>query len=96
MSYSLILTRRVNLQIVQAVEWYREHAPGHESKLLKAIDSTLKYIQKNPLKYQVRYDDVRIKFLKTYKFGIHYYIDLDNIYILGFFHQNQNDEKWKL
>ena len=94
MSYHLFLTGRANKQIVQALDWYKEQAPGHEVKLLKAIELAFKNIQKNPLKYQVRYDDVRIKFLKTYKFGIHYSLNQKTIFLLGFFHQSQNDDNW--
>lgn len=96
MSFTVVVTKRVHTQLVNALDWYAEHAPEHQKKLLKAFDKALSFIQKNPLKCQVRYDDVRICFLGIYKFGIHYLIEKDTIFILGFFHQHQTDENWYL
>lgn len=95
MSYNIVVTKRVYNQLVNAVDWYVENAPGHEKRLLKDFDRTLSFIQKNPIKCQIRYDDIRICFLDTYKFGIHYQVQRKTIYILGFFHQHQTNENWK-
>lgn len=96
MSYTILVTKGVHTQLVNALEWYAEHAHGHEKKLLKAFDNALSFIEKNPLKCQLRYDDVRICFLEVYKFGIHYSLERKTIYILGFFHQHQTNENWEL
>jgi len=65
-----------------------------EIRFLKSLDTSIRYIQKNPLKSQVRYKAVRIKFLRSPKFGVHYYIKGSNIYIIGVFHTNQDSENW--
>ena len=96
MSYKLVLTKRVHEQLVNTLDWYAEHAKGHEIKLLKSFDNALSFIEKNPLKCQVRYDDIRIYFMDTYQFGIHYFLDKQTIYILGLFHQHQSDDSWKI
>ena len=55
----------------------------------------MKYIKKNPMKCQVQYgDDVRVKFLKSPKFGIHYIIRNKHIYVVGIFHTNQDSDNW--
>ncbi len=95
MSFTLVITSRVHIQLINALEWYKQNAPGHEKKLLKDFDGALSFIEKNPLKCQIRYDDIRIRFLSNYKFGIHYFVKNRTIYILGFFHQHQTDESWK-
>lgn len=96
MSFKLVVTQRVYVQLTSALDWYANYAPGHEKKLLRDFDKALLFIEKNPLKCQVRYEDIRICFLSTYKFGIHYFLDKETIYILGFFHQHQTDESWEL
>lgn len=96
MTYTINLTKRANNQINQALEWYAENTKGNEIKLLKAIDSALTFVQSNPFKSQIRYDDIRIKFLKGFKFGFHYFVVDETIYILGFFHQKQNTLNWKM
>lgn len=96
MNFDLVLTKRVHNQLVEVLDWYFENAKGHEIKILKSFDKSLLSIKKNPYKCQIRYDNVRIYFIESYKFGIHYTIEKQTIFILGFFHQHQADSHWIL
>lgn len=52
-------------------------------------------VQKNnPLKCQLRYREVRVKFLKKFDFGIHYIIENETVFVLAIFHTCQNNEDW--
>lgn len=35
MSFNIVVTKRVNNQLVNAVDWYVENAPGHEKKTIE-------------------------------------------------------------
>ena len=94
MSYNISIVQRANKHLIKAIDWCMSETPGFEKKFLKSIDFAIKDIKKNPLKYQVRYDDVRIKFLKISKFGVHYIIKKKHIFIVGIFHTSQDSEKW--
>ena len=94
MSYSISVVHRANIHITKAIEWCEEQEAGMEVRFIKSLDNAIKYIQKNPLKSQVRYRNVRIKFLRTPKFGIHYLIKNNHIYIIGVFHTNQDSLNW--
>lgn len=95
MSYTISSTHRANIQLEKAIVWCGEQSTGLDVEFIKSLDSAMKYIQKNPLKCQIRYnDEVRIKFLKHPKFAIHYIIRSKHIYVVGIFHTNQNSENW--
>lgn len=94
MKYSLSISDKTKTQIINAIEWYEELVPKSQDKFLKLISKSIDYINKNPFKCQVRYKNIRIQFLKTPKFGIHYFIEENHIYVIGFFHTNQDSEKW--
>lgn len=94
MTYTISLVHRANIHLVKAIEWCENESPGLELKFLKLLDSNIKYIQKNPLKSQIRYGEVRIKFFKDLKFGIHYILRKNHIFIVGIFHTNQDSENW--
>jgi len=94
MTYTIYVVHRANIHIAKAIEWCKEQDEGMEIRFLKSLDTSIRYIQKNPLKSQVRYKAVRIKFLRSPKFGVHYYIKGSNIYIIGMFHTNQDSENW--
>jgi plasmid stabilization system protein ParE len=94
MSYSLVVSERAQLQLEKATLWFFEQAPGLEIKFLIDIDKAMSYIQKHPLKSQVRYKTVRIKFLKKFDFGIHYITENQTVFVLTVFHTSQNSEEW--
>jgi hypothetical protein len=95
MSYSIAIVHSANIHLTKAIDWCIEQNPGLEIKLLKSVDAAISYIQKNPLKSQIRYLDVRIKFLRNPKFGIHYVIRDKHIFIVGIFHTSQDSDNWK-
>lgn len=95
MIYTLTVAHRANIHLIKAVNWcIDQEKKGLEVKFIKAVDSAITYIQKNPLKSQVRYKDVRIRFLRTPKFGVHYVIQYKHIYVIGIFHTNHDSENW--
>ena len=82
MSYSLLVSDRAIMQTEKAVNWFFEMQPGLEIKFLLELDRGMIFIQKNPLKCQLRYKDVRIKFLKKFDFGIHYIFESKTVFVL--------------
>lgn len=94
MKYTISTIHRTNIQIEKALIWCADQSKGLDVKFIKSLDSAVKYIQRNPFRCQIRYQDVRIKFLKHPKFGIHYIIKGNHIYLVGIFHTNQDSENW--
>lgn len=94
MSYSLLVSDRAIMQTEKAVNWFFEMQPGLEIKFLLELDRGMIFIQKNPLKCQLRYKDVRIKFLKKFDFGIHYIIESKTVFVLSLLHVKQNSDDW--
>ncbi len=94
MSFQIVLSERAQLHIQKAATWFFEQKPGLEKRFLTELNQAMMYIQKNPLKCQLRYRNVRIKFLKKFDFGIHYFIEKDTTFVLAVFHTSQNSEDW--
>lgn len=94
MKYELVLSERSLFQIEKIAKWFSDQKEGLEIEFLLELDSNLNYIQKNPLKCQIRYRFIRIKFLKKFQFGIHYIIENNTVFILNIFHTSQSDENW--
>ena len=95
MKANLFLSKKAIRQIEKASNWFNEQQPGLDKIFLTELDKNILYIEKNPLKSQVRYKEVRIRFFKKFDFGIHYIIDKKIIFILAVFHTSQSDKKWK-
>lgn len=94
MNYSLVVSDKARFQIEKAIQWFFEQLPGLEIKFLSELDKAMTFIQKHPLKYQIRYKYVRVKFLNKFDFGIHYIIENQTVFVLSFFHTSQNSDDW--
>ena len=57
---------------------------------------TLKSIQEDPLKYQIRYNDIRVKLLRKFPYLIHFSVDNDLIFIKAIFHTSRDHSNWKI
>jgi len=94
MTYKVIISSRAEIDIADAIEFYQEIRPSLPREFLAEVKAARRYLQKNPKKFQVRYSNVRIAFLKKFPFGIHYLIDKKSIIILSVFHTSRNSDDW--
>jgi plasmid stabilization system protein ParE len=81
-----------------ASKWYEQQQKGLGKRFLKEVKEAIDTISKNPLIFQIRYDDTRIYFTKTFSYGIHYqYIaDKNEVQIKAVFHTSRNSDIWQL
>ena len=78
MKYKLFVSKKAVRQIEKAADWFNEQLSGIDEKFLDELDKNILYVEKNPLKSQIRYKVIRIRFLKKFDFGIHYIIEQKN------------------
>ncbi|MBX7108950.1 MAG: hypothetical protein K1X61_09915 [Chitinophagales bacterium] len=64
------------------------------SELELSLDAAFSTIQKGPLGLEIRYDDVRIAFIKRFPFGVHFIIERKNIMVISIYHTSRNPESW--
>ena len=96
MIYEVVISEKALFQIDKYAKWFEIEKPGLEKRFLNELFAVIDSLNRNPKIYQVRYKDVRIKFLKKFEFGIHFIIEKEVVYILFIFHTHQNSEDWFL
>ena len=94
MVYKIYFSSRAERDLITSFEWYGEINRKVLKKFDSELDNVLKYIQQNPYQFQIKYDNVRIAFLKKFPFGIHYIVNEDKIFVNSLFHTSQNSENW--
>ena len=93
MKYSISFEHTASIQLERAIQWCLTFENGLEKKFFNSFEKGINYILKNPYKCQIRYYDVRIKFIKPVKFGIHYIIRDSIIYVVGVYHTSEDSIK---
>ncbi|NJK53027.1 MAG: type II toxin-antitoxin system RelE/ParE family toxin [Leptolyngbyaceae cyanobacterium SU_3_3] len=95
MTYKLIIQPEAELDIQDAFEWYEAQTLGLGSEFIRAIDTSLSSIGRNPLAYQVVYKQVRQILIRRFPYRILYVFDRDLITVIACFHSKRNPKSWK-
>ena len=95
MTYKLITSPETEKDIDKAVEWYADIRKLIAKRFLSELRAVRKYIHKNPEKIQIKYNNVRVVFLKKFPYGLHYILDKNTVTIIALFHTADDPQKWK-
>ena len=92
-----IILQTANFDLTEIGNWYNKIDKKLTMKFLKEFREKVNYLADNPYSCEIRFNNVRIAFLKKYPFAIHYtYSEKDNkITIFSIFHTSRNPEIWK-
>ncbi len=93
MEYKLIVKPEAERDLMEALEWYEEQRTGLELELYRKVSEVLDDITKNPEYYQERYREVRIRFTRKFKYGVHYTIEGDIVYVHAILHTSRKPRK---
>lgn len=97
MAIKLIYGHFVKYDLKEINDWYRKIDEKLWDKFRKEFRLKINFIKENPLSFELKYDDVRIVFLKKFPYGIHYSYDEQRnlIEIYSVFHTSRNHDNWK-
>src|SRR5690606_772001 len=94
MVYSFFISEAAFIDIKEAGRWYENHRQGLALDFELCIEGGFEDIKYNPVGVQIKYRNVRVKYIRRFPYGIHYLIDKDVIYIIAVFHTCKNPKKW--
>lgn len=80
--------------IKEAGKWYEEQRVGLSFDFELCIEGAFEDIKNNPLAIQIKYQNVRVKYIRRFPYGIHYILDTNTIYILAVLHTSKNPKRW--
>lgn len=94
MSYSFFISQAAYDDIKAASEWYENHRIGLSLDFELCLEGGYEDIKNNPTAYQIKFKNVRVKYINRFPYGIHYFIDNDKIYVLAVLHTSKNPNIW--
>ncbi|PCE65988.1 type II toxin-antitoxin system RelE/ParE family toxin [Sediminicola luteus] len=94
MGYKLQISEAADSDITHAIAYYEHIRKGLSIDFELCLEEGYADILRTPLGYQYRYEEVRVKFIRRFPFGIHYLVEGTDIYVLSVFHTSQNPKKW--
>jgi len=95
MNFKVTITEPAEKDLRDVFLWYEEKKVGLGEIFKDFFENTILSIKSNPFKFQIRYSNIRIRFLDKFPFGVHYTIFENEIIIQGVFHTSQDPSSWK-
>jgi hypothetical protein len=79
----------VDAEIKSAARWYEERCPGLGEQFIDAVRSTTVLIGASPLRYAIRFADIRRARLSRFPYSVWYCISGNCVYILSVLHDKR-------
>jgi len=70
MKYSLSYFGIVKADLIEAREWYKNQKAGLEKEFEREVKQSISRLQKNPLGYEIKYQNIRTAFTDVFPFAI--------------------------
>lgn len=94
MRYQLIIRPEAELDIQDAFLWYEEQSQGLGSEFVRAVDSCLSKIGRNPLSYPIIRKQARRALIRRFPYGLFYVFDREVISVIACFHSKRDPKQW--
>ena len=94
MDYNLMTSARSEMDLEKVIKYYCTIRKDLARQFLSELRITTAFIQKNPMKIQIRYANVRVVFLDKFPYGVHYLFKNRTVTILSILHTSQDSDKW--
>ena len=86
MDYIVSIPKQAEKDLREVFLWDEEKKPGVGFLFKDFLETAIPNIKQNPLKFQIRYKNIRNRFLNKFPFGIQYWILESEIIILAVLH----------
>jgi len=95
MSYRLIIRPEAELDIQDAFEWYEAQTPGLGSEFIRAVDTCLSGIGRNPLTYPRIYKQARRALIRRFPYSMLFVFEQEFVAVVACFHSKRNPKSWQ-
>jgi plasmid stabilization system protein ParE len=88
--YALRKLRAVEADVAEAAVWYEDQRAGLGERFVLAIQTADKLLLSNPLRYSVRFSDVRRLNLGDFPYSIFFFIHDGAVVVLAVLHNRRD------
>ena len=88
MNYRIVIIDEAKIDFNESLFWYKNINPKLAKRYHQSFKESLGIIKKNPLHFQIRYNEVRIIMLTTFPYLIHFTVYKNIIVIKAIYHSS--------
>jgi len=91
----IVLTAAAKADILDALDWYFEHAPAVIPRIRAAQRGAFRRIAANPQQFKAGAEDTRHALLPQFPYVVVFKVTDNTAYIIAFFHTSRDPRRWK-
>lgn len=92
MNYKIEIVKEAKSDYRESLIWYKDIHPNLAMRFNDSFKRNISILKNDPLSFQIRYDNIRIIFLKTFPYAIHYSVYNNKIIIKSIFYTSRDSE----
>lgn len=94
MNYTFLISQAAYEDIKAASEWYEKHRIGLSLDFELCVEGGYEDIRNSPTAYQIKFKNVRVKYITRFPYGIHFILENEVIYVIAVLHTSKNPRNW--
>lgn len=96
MTYKVVILDEALIDIKEANHLYKNlKSESLQSKFEIDLIQKIEYLEEFPLTLAIKYSKIRVLNLKGFPFQLHFYVEDNYVYIVGFLHGKSNPKSWR-
>lgn len=92
MNYRIVIIDEAKIDFNESLFWYKNINPKLAKRYYQSFKESLGIIKKNPLHFQIRYNEVRIIMLTSFPYLIHFTVYKNSIVIKAIYHSSRDSK----
>jgi toxin ParE1/3/4 len=89
----VVMRREAREEFQAAMDWYEESAPGLGWEFLRAIDSAVAAVERNPEIGSPARGSIRRQLVRRFPYWVYYAVRRDELHVLACFHTARDPEQ---
>ena len=81
--------------LAEAYKWYEQRDTGLGAEFMRAVDSCVHQVQRQPEMYPVVYQNLRQALTRRFPYSVFYLTEADTVYVISVFHASRNPQVWE-
>jgi len=88
--FDLKIDFSAKMDILEAIDWYDSQVIGLGDLFESHLEHCLEVIVKNPLQYQILFEDIRGANLRRFPYRVFYFLENTTFMVIGVVHMKQH------
>ncbi len=92
MTYKIVIIDEAKVDYKKSLKWYKDINPKLAERFNSSFKESLILIKRNPLHFQIRYDDVRLIMITKFPYLLHFTVSENLIVIKAIYHSSRDSK----